>query len=163
MARGPITERLIRAARRAQSAQVVDLAAFRAGGQVAPAPGDTCECVVPAGHPGTPGELWLARVLPAPRDGLPGLVFTTPYVLLSPASAWEDYLGRTLAKLDPKHPSRAYPARMKHGLSQRYWPEYVFEAYAGHRPEAVFLLGLPDVDGSRPHGAGFVGRGGSER
>lgn len=35
MARGPITERLVRAARRAQSTQVVDLAAFRAGGEIA--------------------------------------------------------------------------------------------------------------------------------
>ena len=118
--------------------------------------GATRECVVPAGYPGTRGELWLVRVLPSPAEGLPSLVFTTPYVLWSPPSAWEDYLGRTLTRMDPKKPDRAYPALMKHGLSARYWPEFVFEAYANHRPEAVFLLGLPDVDGSRPHGKGFV-------
>ena len=118
--------------------------------------GDTRECVVPAGYPGTRGELWLVRVLPSPAEGLPSLVFTTPYVLWSPPSAWEDYLGRTLTRMDPKKPDRAYPTLMKHGLSARYWPEFVFEAYANHRPEAVFLLGLPDVDGSRPHGKGFV-------
>ncbi len=123
--------------------------------------GDTRECVVPAGYPGKRGELWLARVLPAPKEGLPSLVFTTPYVLWSPASAWEEYLGRTLTKMDPKNPARAYPTLMKHGLSARYWPEFVFEAYASHKPEAVFLLGLPDVDGSRPHGAGFVAPRGS--
>ncbi len=123
--------------------------------------GDTRECVVPAGYPGKRGELWLARVLPAPKEGLPSLVFTTPYVLWSPASAWEEYLGRTLTKMDPKNPARAYPTLMKHGLSARYWPEFVFEAYASHKPEAVFLLGIPDVDGSRPHGAGFVAPRGS--
>ena len=125
--------------------------------------GDTRECVVPAGYPGTRGELWLVRVLPAPAEGLPSLVFTTPYVLWSPPSAWEDYLGRTLTRMDPKKPDRAYPALMKHGLSARYWPEFVFEAYANHKPEAVFLLGLPDVDGSRPHGKGFVDPRGSGR
>ena len=125
--------------------------------------GDTRECVVPAGYPGTRGELWLVRVLPAPAEGLPSLVFTTPYVLWSPPSAWEEYLGRTLTRMDPKKPDRAYPALMKHGLSARYWPEFVFEAYANHKPEAVFLLGLPDVDGSRPHGKGFVDPRGSGR
>lgn len=83
-------------------------------------------------------------------------MFTTPYLLWSPPSAWEDYLGRTLTRMDPKKPDRAYPTLMKHGLSARYWPDFVFEAYANHEPEAVFLLGLPDVDGSRPHGKGFV-------
>ncbi len=117
--------------------------------------GDTRECVVPAGHPGRVGELWLVRVLPSPGVGLPSLVFNTPYVLWSPASAWEAYLDRTLHRLDPKKPTRAYPGLMKHGLSARYWPEFVFEAYANHATGAVFLLGLPDVDGSRPHGAGF--------
>lgn len=29
-----------------------------------------------------------------------------------------------------------------------------------HQPEAVFLLGLPDVDGSRPHEKGFVNSNG---
>ena len=40
---------------------------------------------------------------------------------------------------------------MKYGLSSAYWNEYIFEAYANHRPDAVFLAGLPDVEESRPH------------
>jgi hypothetical protein len=34
---------------------------------------------------------------------------------------------------------------------ERFWLEYVFEAYASDRPDAVFLMGLPDVAESRPH------------
>lgn len=117
---------------------------------------DTRECVVPAGHAGTRGEVWFARVLPAPFPNLPSLVFTTPYVLQSPATHWEQYLERTLGGARPKYPGGSYAGLMKYGLSPRYWPEFVFEAYAGHRSEAIFLLGLPDVDGSRPHGKGFV-------
>lgn len=114
------------------------------------------ECVVPAGHAGRVGEVWLARVLPPPAAGMRSLVFTTPYVLMSPMSAWEAYLDRTMRGVDPTNPARVYPALMKYGMSPRYWPEFVFEAYANHLPEAIFLLGIPDVDGSRPHGKGFV-------
>jgi hypothetical protein len=35
--------------------------------------------------------------------------------------------------------------------SLRYWNEYVFEGYAGHDLEDIFLEGLPDVPESRPH------------
>jgi hypothetical protein len=40
---------------------------------------------------------------------------------------------------------------MKRGLDERFWLEYVFEAYASHRAEVVFLRGLPDIAESRPH------------
>jgi hypothetical protein len=40
---------------------------------------------------------------------------------------------------------------MKFGPSLRYWNEYVFEGYADHDAEAIFLEGLPDVPESRPH------------
>ena len=40
---------------------------------------------------------------------------------------------------------------MKRGLDERFWFEYVFEAYASHSAEAVFLRGLPDIPESRPH------------
>ena len=40
---------------------------------------------------------------------------------------------------------------MKFGLSERYWPEFVFEAYTSHKPEVIFLIGLPDMPESRPH------------
>ena len=38
----------------------------------------------------------------------------------------------------------------KDGLAPGYWSEYVFEAYANHVTEAIFLMGLPDVPESRP-------------
>ena len=32
-----------------------------------------------------------------------------------------------------------------------HWTEFVFEAYSNHQPEVIFLKGLPDLPGSRPH------------
>ncbi|MBI1881170.1 MAG: hypothetical protein HYR94_23570 [Chloroflexi bacterium] len=48
--------------------------------------GQTHPCRVPAGYLGQAGELWYARIFPAPF-GLSdeSLVFTTPYLLISPA------------------------------------------------------------------------------
>ena len=40
---------------------------------------------------------------------------------------------------------------MKRGLDERFWFEYVFEAYASDQEGAVFVRGLPDVPESRPH------------
>jgi hypothetical protein len=31
------------------------------------------------------------------------------------------------------------------------WSEFIFEAYHGHQPHAIYLTGLPDVKGSLPH------------
>ena len=40
---------------------------------------------------------------------------------------------------------------MKHGPTANHWNEYIFCAYAGHRKEAVFLTGIPDIKESLPH------------
>lgn len=114
--------------------------------------GEQRTCVCPAGYEGEPGEVWLARVLPPPVETLAeAVVLTTPYVVLNPGPAgWQAYLDRMLPAI-ASDPRAAYARLMKRGLNERYWLEYVFEAYANHRTEAVFLMGLPDVAESRPH------------
>ncbi len=109
-------------------------------------------CICPAGYDGVAGELWLARVLPPPSPvSSEHIVITTPYVIVDPSvDAWRRYLGRTLCKTGSREYIDAYKHLMKRGLDDRYWSEYVFEAYANHKPEAIFLRGLPDVPQSRP-------------
>ncbi len=109
-------------------------------------------CVCPAGHRGKAGELWLARVLPPVGEANEHVVVTTPYVIIDPGvPAWRAFLARTLPELSAPDERAAYARLMKRGLDERYWSEYVFEAYANHRPEVIFLRGLPDVPESRPH------------
>ncbi len=112
----------------------------------------TWRCAVPAGYRGTEGELWLARVVPPPGSEV-AVVFITPYVVLSPEIAeWLAYLDRTLPKVPGKKDRRAaYEHLMKYGLSRSYWNEHILEAYVNHRPDVIFLKGLPDVEESRPH------------
>lgn len=40
---------------------------------------------------------------------------------------------------------------MKQGLSDNYWNETIFQAYVNHKPDVIYLQGLPDVSSSRPH------------
>jgi hypothetical protein len=114
--------------------------------------GELRRCVCPAGYEGESGEVWLARVLPSPTATIAeAVVLTTPYVIKTPGpTGWQAYLDRTLPAI-ASDPTTAYARLMKRGLSERFWLEYVFEAYASHQTEAVFLMGLPDIADSRPH------------
>lgn len=79
------------------------------------------------------------------------VVYTTPYVLSSPAkNAWLDYLSRTVIGKKTKTTATNLNQLMKYGLSPLYWHEYIFEAYSNSRSEVIFLSGLPDIRASRP-------------
>jgi hypothetical protein len=111
-------------------------------------------CICPAGYLGTqPGELWFVRILPpvlGPFDY--SVIFITPYVLLSPGKdGWEAYLNRTVGSKKTRTTATSLQNLMKHGLSGHYWHEYIFQAYANHQHDVVFLQGLPDISSSRPH------------
>jgi len=110
--------------------------------------------LVPAGYMGRPGEVWLARALPPPSPAFAeGVVFTTPYVMRGYGEReWRAFLERTLARIQAPDAHSAYAALMKWGVSSFYWHEFIFQAYAGHAREVVYLTGLPDVRRSRPHG-----------
>lgn len=68
--------------------------------------------------------------------------------------AWLAYLDRERRRLGGKPLPRKIDATtyiMKHGPSVNHWNEYIFCAYAGHRAEAVFLTGIPDIKASLTH------------
>jgi len=112
-----------------------------------------CRAIVPSGYRGRKGELWYVRVLP---PALPGIaehvVFTTPYQLLEPGKReWEAYFDRTLPDAPIRNRIAGYEHHMKFGPARGYWPMFVLEAYVNHRPDIIFLEGLPDMPESRPH------------
>ncbi|PWF43161.1 hypothetical protein [Massilia glaciei] len=111
------------------------------------------DCRAGSGYLGAPGEFWLARVLMPPMHATePALVFNTPYVIShADLAQWQAYLRRTLPSTKIDDEQDAYARLMKHGLTQNHWAEYVFESYSGHTDNAIFIVGLPDVDESRPH------------
>ncbi len=111
--------------------------------------GDVYRATVPSGDCGKKGELWYVRVLPPPFPGHEHVVFTTPYIVLHPKlPEWREYFRRSIPD---EAPIDGYGHHMKYGPTRDYWNEFVLEAYVSHRPEAIYLAGLPDVAESRPH------------
>jgi hypothetical protein len=112
--------------------------------------------LIPSGYRGKHGDLLLARLAPPPSADAPhAVVLTTPYVIAKPGTnEWTTYFERTLPAMNASDRTDAYRALMRRGhglLADRYWLEYVFEAYAGHSESAIVLHGLPDIAESRPH------------
>jgi hypothetical protein len=113
---------------------------------------DEFECYVPAGYPGSKGELWFARVCPPLGPVDYHVAFTTPYVLTGFGKAdWTAYLSKSLIGLTTPEKRRRLGELLKYGREPNFWNEFVFQAYHHHRHDAIFLTGLPDVPGSLPH------------
>lgn len=113
----------------------------------------------PAGYLGRKGEIWYVRVLPPPfPDRTAHVVYTTPYVVVTPGFAeWVAYLHRAFRD-NPNATTIDYELHMKFGPTRSYWNEWVFHGYVNHRPEVIFLAGVPDVPESRPNSLTYDGR-----
>jgi hypothetical protein len=113
---------------------------------------DEFECYVPAGYPGKAGELWYVRLCPPVDPVTYRVAFTTPYVLMDFGKTdWTAYLSKSLIGLTAPEKRRRLHELLKYGREPDFWNEFVFKAYHHHRPDAIFLTGLPDVPGSLPH------------
>lgn len=115
---------------------------------------DEFDCHCGSGYLGRQGELWYARLLPPlmPEVAAYSIVFTTPYVLTQATREdWTNFLRRTLLEFKAENERKALSQLMKYGPSKHYWHEFVFKAYHHHQHDAVFLTGIPDVQGSLPH------------
>jgi hypothetical protein len=119
------------------------------------------KCICPSGYSGSPGEIWFARIFPEPFLGEGfgySVVFTTPYVIGTSESQFfrstgsHDSLVAFLARtLDNEDKVASYEKLMKYGLVRHYWNEYIFQAYANHKANVVYLTGIPDRADTRPH------------
>ncbi len=103
--------------------------------------GERHSCLVPAGYPGRPGELWYARVLPPPLPMFGRhVVFTTPYVLAEPdREGWLAYLATA-----PSSRRASLADFLKFGPEPLFWPRFVREAFRDREADVVYLAGLPE-------------------
>jgi hypothetical protein len=113
---------------------------------------DEFECYSPAGYLGSPGELWFVRLCPPIDPAGYHVALTTPYILMGFGKAdWTAYLSKSLIGLTAPEKRRRLHEILKYGREPNFWSEFIFKAYFNHRPDAIFLKGLPDVPGSMPH------------
>jgi hypothetical protein len=113
---------------------------------------DEYECYSPAGYLGRAGELWFVRLCPPIDPADYHVAVTTPYILMGFGKAdWTAYLSKSLIGLTAPEKRRRLHELLKYGREPNFWSEFIFKAYLNHRPDAIFLTGLPDVPGSMPH------------
>lgn len=109
-------------------------------------------CIVPAGYAGQKGELWYVRLCPPTQGFDHHVAFTTPYILQRASKEdWVVYLERSLDKVTGGDLRRRLYHLLKFGQHVNGWHEFIFQAYAGHQPDAIFLAGLPDKPETLPH------------
>jgi len=101
-----------------------------------------CSAICESGYAGNAGEIWFTRVLPPALTAQPEhVVFTSPYVLISPdATSWAQYLDRIAAKDPSRSRIEALERHFKWGTSRRYWPEFVLKDCRTF-PKAALILG----------------------
>ncbi len=114
---------------------------------------DVFKCHVAAGSLGKKGDLWYVRRFPPLGDLFNyHLVFTTPYVLTETSpSDWMAYLNKSILETGRIDRHATLHDVLKYGREPQFWSEFIFLGYHHHRPDAIFLAGLPDVKGSLPH------------
>jgi len=110
-------------------------------------------CICPSGYSGRKGELWFVRIHPPPPSLLNySVIMTTPYILIGHSKQeWVSFFERNSIYMKDSRLETELQTFLKHGLSTNYWNEFIVEAYAGYRLEAIFLKGIPDLANTRPH------------
>ena len=110
-------------------------------------------CYAPNNPPINPGELWLVRLMPKAHQSLDSfLVFTSPYVLMTPENLWLEFLDCNIRGVrGTQSCEHHYEVFMKNGLTELYWLEFIFQAYGNHTDLVIYLYGVPDLAASRLH------------
>jgi hypothetical protein len=114
-------------------------------------------CHNSSGYRGKAGELWYVRLCPPILDLADyHVAVTTPYILIGTTKAdWTAYLKKSLLGSADKekvlHDFMKFGKEPKSRKPNESWSEFIFQAYHHHQSDAIFLAGLPDVKGSRPH------------
>ena len=113
----------------------------------------TFSCICPSGYPGRKGKIWFVRIHPPPFNLLNYFVImTTPYILIAHSKQeWVSFFKRNSIDRKDSQLEAKLQFFLKHGLSTNYWNEFIVEAFAGYRREAIFLQGIPNLAQTRPH------------
>lgn len=103
------------------------------------------------GFEGEVGDVIFVRLLPNLVGDDHHVALTTPYQIVGYSEKeWDQYFNRQGIEKQSSEFELKYYEHMKYGKDKSYWSEYVFWAYMQHRPDVVFLTGLPDKRSTQP-------------
>jgi hypothetical protein len=110
-------------------------------------------CICTSGYKGRKDEIWYIRVVPN-LDKVYDyqITLTTPYVIIKYTEKdWLDFFQRQGVIKGGIGYQEKYSDFMKYNIDFRYWHNYVMDGYFNHRPDCIYLTGIPDIKGSKPH------------
>ena len=110
-------------------------------------------CICPAGYKGKKGEIWFVRIVPnIDRIYNYQIILTTPYVIINfNEKDWLSYFQRqSIIKDDINYLEKLYQF-LKYNSDHIYWHNYIMDAYVNSSYDRIYLTGIPDLKGSKPH------------
>jgi len=110
-------------------------------------------CVSTSGYLGKPNEIWFVRLVPNLDDKFDyQIILNTPYVILNQNEEdWIKYFERHGIQKSDSSIDGKILQKMKHNLDTKYWLNYIMDGYLNYESNCIFLTGIPDVKGSKPH------------
>lgn len=108
--------------------------------------GKIFKCICPAGYKGEKNEIWFVRIVPNLDEIYDySITITTPYIILNYGEKdWKDFYKRQ------KIEKEEY-AFLKNNPNFKYWHDYIMDGYVNYTPNCIYLTGMPDIKGSKPH------------
>lgn len=110
-------------------------------------------CICPAGYKGKVDEIWYIRIVPNLDEVYDYFVImNTPYIILNyDAKDWINFFQRQGIRRDDKDYKNKFYNFLKSNSDFKYWHNYIMNAYVNYSVSNLFLTGIPDIKGSKPH------------
>lgn len=94
---------------------------------------------------GQSGDIVYVRLLPDLFENGLSITLGVPYQLCGYAeSEWSSYFSKYGIIKGSENFEKQLHEHMKYGKDRNYWAEFTFWAYMQHRPDVIYLTGLPD-------------------
>jgi hypothetical protein len=114
---------------------------------------DRKTCVSTSNYVGKPNQIWFVRLVPNLDDIYDyQVILNTPYVILEQDEKdWIKYFERQgIEKNDPEMDAKIVSI-MKHNRDPKFWLDYIMDAFVNYESNCIYLTGIPDIKGSKPH------------
>lgn len=115
--------------------------------------GDKHLCVSTSKYFGNPNEIWFVRIVPNLDEQYDyQIILNTPYVIVKQNEGdWIEYFERQGIKKNELGVERKIINLMKYNPDPKYWHNYIMDGYLNYKSNCIFLTGIPDIKGSKPH------------
>jgi hypothetical protein len=110
-------------------------------------------CICPTGYKGSKGEIWYVRIAPN-IDSIYNyhIILNTPYVIINyKEKDWISYFQRQSITKENIHYSEKLYQLLKYNSDNKYWHNYIMDAYVNSFYDRISLTGIPDLKGTKPH------------